>query len=193
MLRFFYLILEFYIINQNETVMTNFMEEESVSPMQVALKWGMYTGIALIFFDLILYVLGMKSNDGSNKIQYLGFLIFIVMLIMGIKAYRDQNGNMSYGQGLGTGVLISLFTGLIVAIYTYVFVTIIAPDFMAGAMDNIRDQWEAQGLSDAQIEASEGWVEMFMSPGMMAIMSIMSYGLIGLILSLIASAVLKND
>lgn len=173
--------------------MTNFNDEVTVSPMQVALKWGLYGGMALIIFDLILYVLGMKTADGSNPIQYLGFILFIVLLVMGIKAYRDTNGTMSYGQGLGTGVLTSLVTGVILAVYTYLFVTLIAPDFLDGALDAIRDQWEAQGMDDEQMEAAEGMVGMFMSPGMMAISSILSYGFIGLIISLIASAVLKND
>lgn len=173
--------------------MTNFNDEHNATPMQIALKWGMYAGIALIIFDLILYVLGMKTADGSNPIQYLGFILFIVLLVMGIKAYREANGSMTFGQGLGTGVLTSLITGVIVALYTYLFVTMIAPDFMDGAMDAVRDQWEAQGMSDEQMESAEGMVGMFMSPGMMSIMSVISYGFIGFIISLIASAVLKSD
>lgn len=173
--------------------MTNMMEEQQVTPMQTAMKWGVYGGLALIIFDLILYVLGMKSASGSNPIQYLGFIIFIVFVVLAIKAYAEINGHMTYGQGLGTGVLTSLVTGVILAIYIYLFMTVIAPEFMDGAMDAVRDQWEAQGMSDEQIEQAEGFAGMFMNPGMMAIMSIFSYGLIGLIVSLIASAVLKRD
>jgi len=169
------------------------MEEESVSSIQVALKLGTYTGLALIIFDLLLYILGMKSSTGDNPVQYLGFILFLVMVVMAIKTYRDTNGQMSFGQGLGTGVLTSLVASVITAVYTYIFVTLIAPDFMEGAMDAIRDQWEAQGLSDEQMESAEGMVGMFMSPAMMSITAIFSYGFMGLILSLIASAVLKRD
>jgi len=173
--------------------MTNFMEEQRVSPMQVALKWGTYIGIALIIYDLIMYVLGMKSSSGGNPLQYVVYLIFIVMLVMAIKSYRDSNGIMSYGQGLGTGVLTSLVAGLLAAIYGYLFVAVIDPSFMDGAMDAARDQWEAQGLSDEQIESAEGVASMFMSPGAIAFMSLIMYFIVGLILSLIASAVIKND
>jgi len=161
------------------------MEEERVSPMQVAMKWGLYTGVILVIFDLILYLLGMKSADGSNPIQYLGFVLMIAMLVMGIKAYRDANNTMSYGQGLGTGVLTSLVAGLIVAVYTYLFMTVIAPEFMDSAMDAMRDQWEDQGLGDEEIEAAEGMVSMFMSPGIMSFLSILSYGLMLQIIGLI--------
>lgn len=173
--------------------MTNMMEEEQVTPMQTAMKWGGYAGLALIIFDLVLYVLGMKSASGGNPIQYLGFIIFIAFVVMAIKSYAETNGSMSYGQGLGTGVLTSLFTGVIVAIYSYLFMTLIAPDFMAGAMDAVRDQWEAQGMSDEQIEQSEGFAEMFMTPGVMAIAALMMYAMLGLVTSLIASAILKRD
>jgi len=49
--------------------MTNMMEEQQVTPMQTAMKWGVYAGIAVIIFDLVLYVLGMKSASGGNSIQ----------------------------------------------------------------------------------------------------------------------------
>ena len=173
--------------------MTNMMDEEHITPMQTAMKWGVYGGVALIIFDLVLYVLGMKTADGSNPVQYLSFIVFIAFVVMGIKAYADTNGYMSYGQGLGTGLLTSLIAGVLLAIYSYLFMTVIAPDFMDGAIEAVRDQWEAQGMSDEQIEQAEGLVGKFMSPGIMAIMSIFSYGFIGLVSSLIASAVLKRD
>ncbi len=169
------------------------MDEEQVTPMQTALKWGVYTGIALIIFDLVLYVLGMKSADGSNPVQYLGFLFFIGFVVMAIKSHVQSNGYMSYGQGLGAGLLTSLIAGALIGVYVYLFATVIAPEFMDGAMDGIKDQWEAQGMSDEQIEQAEGFAGMFMSPGVMAISSIFSYGFIGLIISLIAAAVFKRD
>ena len=172
--------------------MTNMMDEEHITPMQTAMKWGVYGGVASIIFDLVLYVLGMKTVDGSNLVQYLSVIVFIAFVVMGIKAYVDTNGYMSYGQGLATGLLTSLIAGVIIAIYSYLFMTVIAPDFMDGAMDAVKDQWEAQGMSDEQMEQAEGFTEMFMSPGIIAIMSIFSNGLIGLIISLIASAVLKR-
>ena len=173
--------------------MTNMMEEEQVTPMQTAMKWGGYAGLALIIFDLVLYVLGMKSASGENSIQYLGFIVFIAFVVMAIKSYAETNGHMSYGQGLGAGVLTSLFAGVIVAIYSYLFMTLIAPEFMDGAMDAVRDQWEAQGMSDEQIEQSEGLAKMFMSPGILTISALIMYTVLGLIISLIASAVLKRD
>ncbi len=169
------------------------MDEQQVSPMQIALKWGGYAGIALIIFDLVLYVLGMKSASGGNPIQYLGFVIFIAFVVMSIKSYAESNGYMSYGQGLGTGVLTSLIAGVIVAIYSYLFMTLIAPEFMEGALDAVKDQWEAQGMSDAEIEQAEGYAGMFMTPGVLTISALLMYTVLGLVISLIASAVLKRD
>ena len=169
------------------------MEEEQVTPMQIALKWGVYAGIALVIIDLVLYVLGMKSASGGNPIQYLVYIVFIVIVVMAIKSYAETNGYMSYGQGLGAGVLTSMVAGVIVAIYSYLFMTLIAPDFLVGAMDAVRDQWEAQGMSDEQIEQAEGFTKMFMTPGVMAIFALIMYTVVGLVTSLIASAVLKRD
>ena len=169
------------------------MDEQQVSPMQTAMKWGVYAGVALIIFDLVLYVLGMKSASGSNPIQYLGFIVFIAFVVMAIKSYAEANGYMSYGQGLGTGVLTSVITGLIIAIYSFIFVSFIAPDFMDGAMDVARDQWEAQGMSDEAIEQAESLAGMFMGPAAIVIMSLLTYTIFGLIISLVASAVLKRD
>ena len=170
----------------------NNYNDEGVSTMSNALKWGVYAAGALIVFDLILYLLGLKDPSGKSPIMYLGFLIFIVMVVMAVKEYKTSNGTMSLGQAIGTGTLTGLIAGVIVGIWVYIFATFIDPGFLELIRETARDQMLADGMSEEQYETARGMMETFTSPGVMGVMSIFSYSLIGFIVSLITGLVKKS-
>lgn len=172
--------------------MTNY-HDNKVSSFSNAMKWGSYTAGALIVFDLLLYLTGMKDPGGQNPIQYLGFILFIAMIVMGIKAMKDSNGSLSLGEGIGTGVLSGLIAGILVGVYIYIFMSFIDPGFIQSMQDAMRDKMLADGMTEAQYEQAEGMMNMITSPGMMAASSVMTYGFLSLIISLIASLVLRNN
>ena len=45
--------------------------ENTVTPSNAGMRYGLFMGMALITFDLILYVLDMKDPAGKNPVQYL--------------------------------------------------------------------------------------------------------------------------
>lgn len=165
-----------------------------VSTVNNALKWGGYTAIALILFDLILYVTGMKDPAGKNPIQYLGFLVFIVMIVMTVKAYKESNGVMSLGQAIGTGMIASIVASILVGIYIIVFMKFIDPTFIDTMKDAQREAMLASGdMTEEQYESMKGVLEAMFSPGAMFIMSAVMYGILGLITSLISGLIMKNN
>ena len=54
------------------------------------------------------------------------------------------------------------------------------------------EEFERQGLTDSQIEQAVEMSEMFMTPGMIGVMAFIGMLLIGLVLGLIVSAIVKN-
>ena len=169
------------------------METTLAKPYQTAMKYGALTGIVLILDSVSLYALDLMQNRG---LQYIGYLILLVGIILGTKEYRDKirGGSISYSQALGAGVLISVFAGILLAFYTFIFVKFIYPGFIE-KMKQIAEQQmiEKRGMSDEQAEQAMKYASMFMSPGVMAFMIVISYAFFGLLLSLITSAFMKKE
>jgi hypothetical protein len=64
---------------------------------------------------------------------------------------------------------------------------------MKQAMDIQRQKMEEQGMDDAQIDQAMAMAEKFSGPGMILVSSIFFMLFVGFILSLIISAVMKNE
>ena len=97
----------------------------NVSPINTALKYGAINGLATFAFFILLYALG-KNPMGSWSV--LGWFIPVVFTVIAIRNYRnkDLGGYITYGQGLGAGLLVSIFSGFLVAVLVYSFISIYA-------------------------------------------------------------------
>jgi len=87
----------------------------------------------------------------------LPFALVIVVTWLGIKAVREEAKDkaLSYGKGVGTGVLINLYAGVIGSIYGFIHFTYINPDFRDYMMNMTRQKWAEAGISDTQMDAME--------------------------------------
>jgi hypothetical protein len=156
----------------------------------VGTKGGLYTGLVLIIFSLITFILGVRD-------QWIGTIVQIVSFLIGIylthKAFKDQgNGYMSYGQGLGLGTILSLVSGALVGAFSAIYLAFIDDTILREQMEEARFQLEEQGMSDQQIDQAMSYSEMFTSPIGIFLMTIVAYIFYGFIISLIVSAFTKN-
>lgn len=167
--------------------------ENSRSQLKVAMNFGAMYGLAGIAISLIFYFTGASLE--SKIPQILTYLAQLIIIIIGIKSYRDNDlgGYIGYGKAVGTGLLISIFGGILAGAFSVIFFSFIAPDMvdriLAAAQQNMIDK----GMSEEQIEMGLEWTKKFMTPGWLFIFSIISAAFFGLILSLIASIFLKNE
>lgn len=92
--------------------------------LKTALKYGAIAGLGNFVFFLLLYFMG--KNPLGNW-SWAGVWITILVLVFGTKYHRnnDLGGYMSYGRGLGIGMLIIAFNALLFALLAYCFGTII--------------------------------------------------------------------
>jgi hypothetical protein len=147
-------------------------------------------------FRLLLYFTGFETEklESGQYFQWLGFAILAVVLFLGIKAVRAEQPHqaLTYGQGVGAGVVISLFSGLMSAVYNYIHVKFINTSFADYQMEIVRQKWADAGMSDAAMEQAEGVTRMMMGPGMTAVMTVVGGLFVGLVFSLIIAAILKR-
>lgn len=164
---------------------------ENFSPLKNAMNFGAMLGLASMLISFVLQLL--KIRDGALP-QILMVAISTVFIVLGSNFYKkNKNGFMSYGQGLGQGVLISLFGSILLAFFIYFYFQMASPESLQEIKDLAEIQLEEQGLDEKEFEMALQIQQKFMTPGMMAIFTILGNMLLGTIIALITSAILKKD
>ena len=165
--------------------------------MNTTFFYGLILAVSNIVLTLVGFFLGYQTDKIAQG-RWFGFLPFIVMIVvtwLGIKAAREEakDKSLSYGKGVSTGFLITLYASLISTVYGFIHFKYINPNFVDYQIDAVREKWAQAGLSDAQMETAEKGMRLFMSPVVMSIINFCIMLLLGLIIALILSAFLKRE
>jgi high-affinity Fe2+/Pb2+ permease len=164
--------------------------------MSTKFIYALILTICGVIFNLLLYFTGFQTEKlaTGQYFQWFGFVMMFVVLWLGIKAVRDEapEKGMSYGRGVGTGTLISLYSGLMNSVYTFIHFKFINTEFADYQLALIRTKWEAAGMSGAQMDQAEKFTRMMMGPGFQAVMTPIFVTFFGLIFALIIAAFLKR-
>jgi len=168
--------------------------------MNPILVYGVGTALASILLNLLLFFLGYH-NDLEKLTSpvmvaagVIGLLIPIVGITLGVRARREDSdhGAMTYGQGVGTGVMTALLYGLVMAVFSYLYGTEINPDYPELLRQQQENVMAARGLSSADIDRAMPFARIFTSPVFTAITSIFVSLILGTIVALVAAAFLKR-
>jgi hypothetical protein len=166
--------------------------EPKKNVLLVALNGGLVTGLLLIIFASILYIFDLTTSRSLGIINYviLAACIFILS-----KKYRDKElgGFISYGQGLGFGVLVGLISAILLAIFAFIEYKYIAPELISVMQDTAREEMVKKAMSEAQIDQAMKMTSWLMNPIFISISTIFSLTFISFIISLITSAIVKKE
>jgi len=169
------------------------MEDQQKPTNKIALNYGIYLGVISILIGVIRYALGMQY-DHDMVFGILSFIIMIVLVVLGIKKYKEANGGfLTLGQGLKTGIAISLIGAVIGILYAIIFLTFIEPEFMATKFEMARQKMmENPNMTEEVIDQSIEMQKKFSSPGMIAAFGLLWNLFLGFVISLIASAIMQK-
>ena len=161
-----------------------------VTTTSVGLRYGMLTGLVSILFSFGLNIMHQESSPA----RYISFAIMIGGIVLAMNAFKQQNqGFMSYGQGIGIGTVLSAVTGLMSGIFAYVYMTFVDPEMMVRITEKMRTDMEARGgMTDEQIDQAITMSGKFMNGPFMLVFALLGSILIGVLLSLVISAIIKN-
>ncbi|MDY7393719.1 DUF4199 domain-containing protein [Aureibaculum sp. 2210JD6-5] len=168
------------------------MENLQKPTKQVALNYGLILGVLGIIQGLTFYAIGNAYGNEWYK-AVISIAITIVVIVLGIKEYKKRNnGFLTLGQGLKTGVGIALIASIISAIYIFIFAKFIEPDFVENIIEIQRQKFmENPNMSEEMMdnigENTRKYFYLF-TIGYIFIASIF----IGFVVSLIASLVMKR-
>jgi len=161
-----------------------------VSMSPYGIKYGVIASLAVIIYGMVLNLTGLNMNQALG---YVNYLVLGGVMYLGCKSYKKSNeGFMSFGDGVGLSMIIASITGVISSVFTYAYMLLVDSSIIDLIKEKQIEEFERQGLTDSQIEQAIEMSEMFMTPGMISIMAFVGMIIIGLILGLIVSAIVKN-
>lgn len=160
-----------------------------MSFMQAVLTAGLVTGIGIIMITLIGYITDLILKPWFS---IFGFIILIVGIVWGSKLVREKcnGGSLTYGRGTGSGIMISLFTGTIVGIFAIILYKYIDPDLLVQIQTG---KMLRSGVPEDQIEKSLESLAEYNTPLILFLSELIIYTFVGLIISLITSAIVKKE
>jgi hypothetical protein len=170
---------------------------DNVRGMGTKFTYALILTICQAVFSLLMYFTGFQTEKlaTGQYLQWLAFIIMIVVLYLGIKAVRDEKPGqyITYGQAVGAGTLISLIAGVLSGIYAFIHFKFINTSFADYQLQLIREKWEQAGMSEAQMEQAESFTRIFLGPGMQLITTPIAVTLTGLLISLVLAVFLKRN
>lgn len=177
------------------------MSSQSISTQSVYLKYGLILGLISIAINLVMYATGLfvQLQTGQNLglswgIGGVSFLLTIALAVMACLEFRKQNnGLMSFGQGFIIVFLAILISSALSSVFQAVYTGLVDPTLMDQVFEAQRQNFENQGLSEEQIETAQSFGSFAKNPLFTLAVGIFSGAIIGAILALIISAIMKRD
>ncbi|WP_299100737.1 DUF4199 domain-containing protein [uncultured Winogradskyella sp.] len=169
------------------------MEPNKPSIKPIAYNYGLYLGLLTIASLIILYALNIESHWIASV---LSTIATIAIYYFGINTYKKQNGNaLRIKDGLKTGMAMALLGGLISAIYSAIHYAYVIPEFLIGKKEEAYAQMMEQNpnMQGEQLEMATKMLNISTSEFFIATMMLLGSLFFGFIVSLIISAILKND
>lgn len=168
------------------------MENKSTAVFYNGLVWGAILGFVGIIYSVILYMLDQHLNQ---TLGYLGILITIIVLIIGIRSFRDnvRGGILPFGPAFSFGFFVILVSSVIGIIYAYILWTVIDPDIISRMKDMQMEKMLEQGLPEDAVDRAMEISGKFTTPLMMTIFGFISQVFMGTIVALIIAAIFKKN
>jgi hypothetical protein len=164
----------------------------------ITLKYGLLAclivvGVPATSMSLIGW--GSESFDTGAIIGYSSMIVAMATMYFAMRHYRDKEneGLMSFGEGMKIGLLISTMGGIAWGLYNLVFVVWIMPDFYeqyyAHESGNAMGTPEFEAGFQAMMNEQGFWFTTFGGTLLMFI----TVFLIGLVVSVISSLIVKRN
>jgi len=169
------------------------MEENQAKTGKIALTYGAILGGVSIVFALMLYSVDMHYQGGMT-VALVSIALIIAAIVLGMIQFRKaNNGLMTLGQAMKTGIGIALVGGILGIFFNQIMANVIDPEMMAKAAEFQRNaMMENTKLTPEQIDQQMEAGKMFTTPGMQIAFGLLFSIILGGIFSLISGLILKR-
>jgi hypothetical protein len=162
-------------------------------------RYGIFAALTILGLGLInLFIVAKKASfEVQEATGYLTIFISMIFVFLGIRYYRNKvnDGYLSFGQGLKTGILIVLPPAVIFGLFDILYTQVINPawadEYFSHATEQLKKTTDPAKL-DAALRKMESQKELFSSPVMEFLLMTATVLIIGLIVALISSLALMR-
>jgi len=166
--------------------------EQKVNVWKSNLTNGLLLGLAGIVYTLILYFFDQSTNKSLGN----AFMIIqLIVLFLLMKSYRDNfmHGMITYGQAVGAGVIICLYSTVIMAVFSYILYAFIDPGLIDKMIAMSEEAGLKKGYTQEQIDMGMKFTKKIMNPPVLAAMSVFIGMFMGTIMSLILAIFVRKE
>lgn len=161
--------------------------------------FGLIAGLISSIWVMIFPFLDPSFDYGNGMIYgYTAMIIAFSLIFVGIKNYRDRfnSGVVTFGSAFLVGLYITLIASTIYVVVWLLDYYFLVPDFFDIMSKSYQAKLKAAGASEAELQASIAemlkYKELYQNPLFNAAMTYMEIVPLGLVISLIAAAILKR-
>jgi uncharacterized membrane protein YcjF (UPF0283 family) len=164
----------------------------NISGKAIILNYGLILGGISILLQLVQYSAGqhLKPHWIYSVISIAITILVIVSALKNLK--KNNSGYLSFGQGIKTGIGISLLSVVVYIVYILIFCNFIDTEYLDQLWALEEEKMFNRNMSEEQIEQSmrmmKEWGIYFMFAGFIIIGS-----LLGFVVSAVTSAIIKKD
>ena len=167
--------------------------ENQANSKGIILNYGVTLGVISILPGLIKYAMGGNYLENDVTSSIIGLALGVIFIILGMKKFKtENNGFMSWGQGVKIGMGIFLISLVISVIYLLIFTNFIEPDFKNQVIEASITKWEDAGMSSDQIDISKKMTEDYFTLSLYGGVAIGGL-FIGFVISAITAAIMKKN
>ena len=168
---------------------------------KIAFKYGIIGGLIAAAVGYGYYLLGNRDDYSTAEvIGYVSIILSMITVFFGIREYRDKfnHGAMNFKTGMKVGMFISVIAALAFVFWDTIYVTAVNPDFYEEYYVYMKDYMEETDASADEMKTMEEQYTFFKeNPSLGLLLSggvmFVTVFIIGALMSLIASLVMKNN
>ncbi len=166
-------------------------------------KQAIITGLISGVFAVSAFSLFTGLSDGFGKhinpvtIRWLTGLFSLLILAVGVYSgiqsiKRTNGGKLTYGQAVGTGVLVGLTAGVCMAVIGLIYTQLINPGYHDYMLAENKKEMLAEGKNAADIAHAQIDLAKMLTPGVQVMQALVLQTGVATILSLLMGLFLKS-
>lgn len=166
---------------------------------KTVLNYGLLSGgvSALLMLFMALYIRDDPSRFKNGELfGYTGIILSMVLVYLGVRAYRDQvvGGTISFGKAFQVGLLIALISCACYVVAWMLISKTLMPNFMEQFVTYSLNELKASGASPEEISRKAAEMEqyktLYKNPLMTAAVTFLEPLPVGLLVTLLTAGIL---
>lgn len=162
-------------------------------------RFGLY-GVVIMVVIMVATFLIFRGNEQWALQEVIGYITIVLSLLfvfLGMRHWRDNynSGQLSFGQGLKLGTLITIFPAVAFGLFSWLEMSVLDPEFSDRYYAHYVQKMKSStppGELQAALQKLESEKEMFSSPIAQFGFMFLTVFMIGIIITVISSLILQR-